>query len=102
MPDSTYSLTQKAMSKLFNANTIGSILFSAFIVGATYSALIKDVKANGHNDSAIILRQQKFDDAIKLISVRQAVLVNEVENINDKLDDQKHQITRILDILERR
>lgn len=94
-------LTNKGLSKIFSIEILGVIIASAFAIGAMYSQF-SSAQAQQDNRMEVLEQEQKnIKRAVDSISTDTAVLRNEQAYIKEHIKEQREDIKRILQLIER-
>jgi peptidoglycan hydrolase CwlO-like protein len=99
--DNTGDLTNRGLSKLFSIEILGLIIVSAFTIGTLYSQLSIAQAEQDHRMDGLEQEQRNIKRAVDSISTDTAVLRNEQAYIKEQVKEQREDIKRILQLIER-
>ena len=94
-------LTNNKLARFFSMEIVGSMAIMAFTVGATYATLAAGQEKTDERVKEIEQKQKTIERAVIGIQTDTAILRNEQQHIKEDLLEQKQDIKRVLQILER-
>ena len=90
--DNMEEISNNKLSRFFTVEIVGSMLFTAFVVGVTYSALAKDTK-QAHDKTVLVeTKQEEMEKDVTAIQIDVAVVRANQERIQEDLGTQTRKI----------
>lgn len=99
-------LTNQGLSRLISVEVFGSIVFTAFVVGVTYSSLATEVRSSDEEIGTVKEELQRttsdvgdIKTDIAVVKTTQGHLQDDIEEQGEQLDEIDRDVKQILRIL---